>query len=107
MHQDAYSAFIATEDEAECAEGSRPGKGWDGAPEWATITDGLSTCVTGERNSAPAVVAAWNHFYDDTDGMRGRFAASWAAVAQRFAGRAEVAICDLLNERKCRARPAS
>ncbi len=105
MHQDAYSAFIATEDEAECAEGSRPGKGWDGAPEWATITDGLSTCVTGERNSAPAVVAAWNHFYDDTDGIRGRFAASWAAVAQRFAGRAEVAGYDLLNEPEV-SRPA-
>jgi len=58
MHQDAYSAFIATEDPGECGEGTRPGKGWDGAPEWASITDGLSTCMTDERNSAPAVEAA-------------------------------------------------
>lgn len=105
MHQDAYSAFIATEDEAECAEGTRPGKGWDGAPAWATITDGRSTCVTDERNSAPAVVAAWNHFYDDTDGIRGRFAAAWAAIAERFAGRPEVAGYDLLNEPEV-SRPA-
>lgn len=98
MHQDAYSAFIFTEDESECDEGSRPGKGWDGAPEWATITDGLSTCVTGDRNSAPAVVAAWNNFYDNTDGIRDEFVDAWAAVAERFAGRPEVAGYDLLNE---------
>ncbi|MEM7140680.1 MAG: cellulase family glycosylhydrolase [Actinomycetota bacterium] len=106
MHQDAYSAFIATESEDECADGSRPGKGWDGAPAWATITDGLSTCVTGERNSAPAVVAAWNHFWDDTDGIQQRFVASWAAVADRFAGRPEVAGYDVLNEPEV-SRPAA
>lgn len=98
MHQDAYSAFIATEDPAECPEGTRPGKGWDGAPAWATLTDGLSTCITGDRNSAPAVVAAWNHFYDNTDGIRDHFVGAWAAVAARFAGRPEVAGYDLLNE---------
>ncbi len=108
MHQDAYSAFIATEDAAECGGDptARPGKGWDGAPEWATITDDLSTCVTGDRNSAPAVIAAWNHFYDDTDGIRQRFVASWAAIAERFAGRAEVAGYDLINEPEV-SRPAA
>ena len=105
MHQDAYSAFIATEDEAECTGDARPGKGWDGAPGWATITDGLSTCVTGDRNSAPAVVAAWNHFYDDTDGIRQHFVDAWGAVAERFAGRPEVAGYDLLNEPEV-SRPA-
>ncbi len=98
MHQDAYSAFISTPEDETCPEGSRPGKGWDGAPAWATLTDGLSTCPTGDRNSAPAVVAAWNHFYDDTDGIQQRFVASWGAVAERFAGRAAVAGYDLLNE---------
>jgi endoglycosylceramidase len=108
MHQDAYSAFIATEDDVECDADpvSRPGKGWDGAPEWATITDGLSSCITGERNSAPAVVAAWNHFYDDTDGIRQRFTASWAVIAERFAGRPEVAGYDLINEPEV-SRPAA
>jgi endoglycosylceramidase len=98
MHQDAYSSFIATTDASTCPPGTQPGKGWDGAPRWATITDGLSTCITRERNDSPAVVAAWNHFYDDTDGIRQRFTASWAAVAARFAGRPEVAGYDLLNE---------
>jgi len=98
MHQDAYSAFIYTPDDETCPEGSSPGKGWDGAPAWATITDDLSTCTTGDRNSAPAVIAAWNHFYDDTDGIQDRFVASWTAVAARFADRPEVAGFDLINE---------
>ncbi|MEC8278192.1 MAG: cellulase family glycosylhydrolase [Myxococcota bacterium] len=98
MHQDAYSAFIFTPDDEACPEGSHPGKGWDGAPDWATITDGLSTCISGERNSAPAVVAAWNHFYSNTDGIQDHFVGAWAAVAERFAGRNEVAGYDLLNE---------
>ena len=98
MHQDAYSASIFTTDPATCPAGTLPAKGWDGAPAWATITDGLSTCVTGERNSSPAVNRAWNNFYDNVDGIRDRFAVVWAAVAARFAGRPEVAGYDLLNE---------
>src|SRR5690606_28770492 len=98
MHQDAYTAFIATEDPSECPPGSTPHKGWDGAPAWAVLTDGLGTCDTGDRNSAPAVQRAWNHFYDNTDGIRDRFVASWAHVARRFAGRPEVAGYNLLNE---------
>ncbi|MCB1026747.1 MAG: cellulase family glycosylhydrolase [Microthrixaceae bacterium] len=106
MHQDAYSAFISTTDPADCPEGTTPAKGWDGAPEWATLTDGLSTCLEGEdRNSSPAVTRAWNHFYDNTDGIRDRFAASWGAIAERFAGRPEVAGFDLLNEPE-NSRPA-
>ncbi|MCP4870229.1 MAG: glycoside hydrolase family 5 protein [Proteobacteria bacterium] len=105
MHQDAWSAFIFTSEEEACPPDSWPGKGWDGAPEWACITDGASTCVVGDRNSAPAVVNAWNHFYDNTDGIRDRFVASWAAVGERFADRPEVAGYDLLNEADA-SRPA-
>ena len=98
MHQDAYTATISTADPSTCPAGTHPAKGWDGAPAWATLTDGLSTCVTGDRNSSPAVTRAWNNFYDDVDGIRGEFAAAWGAVAARFAGRPEVAGYDLLNE---------
>lgn len=99
MHQDAYTSTIATTDPASCPAGTTPAKGWDGAPAWATITDGLSTCLTnGERNSSPAVNRAWNNFYDDVDGIRTEFAEAWGAVAARFAGRPEVAGYDLLNE---------
>ncbi len=98
MHQDAYSAFIFTPPGESCPDGTHAGKGWDGAPEWAVFTDGLSTCTPGDRNASPAVQAAWNHFYDNHEGIRDRFVASWAAVAERFAGRPEVAGYDVINE---------
>ena len=99
MHQDAYSAFISTTDPAACPAGTTPAKGWDGAPSWAVLTDGLSTCLTnGDRNSSPAVNRAWNNFYDDVDGIRTSFAEMWGAVAARFSGRPEVAGYDVLNE---------
>ncbi len=99
MHQDAWSPFVATTDPASCPNGSVPGKGWDGAPAWATITDGASTCTpNGDRYAAPAVLAAFNNFYANTNGIQDHFVATWAAVATRFAGRPEVAGYDLLNE---------
>lgn len=98
MHQDAYTAFIHTPPEETCPKGTKPARGWDGAPAWAVFTDGLSTCTPGDRNGSPAVQAAWNHFYNNKDGIRDRFVASWAAVAARFAGRPEVAGYDIINE---------
>lgn len=98
MHQDAYTAFIWTPADETCPPGTRPARGWDGAPAWAVRTDGLSTCTPGDRNASEAVQAAWNHFYDNTDGIRDRFVAALAAVATRFAGRPEVAGYDVLNE---------
>lgn len=99
MHQDAYTAFLSTEDPSDCAAGTTPAKGWDGAPKWAVLSDGLSTCLAGsDRNSSPAVNRAWNNFYDDTDGIRSAFAAMWGKVAAHFAGQPEVAGFDLLNE---------
>ena len=99
MHQDAYTAFLSTEDPAECPAGTTPAKGWDGAPKWAVLSDDLSTCLTGsDRNSSPAVNRAWNNFYDDTDGIRTQFAWMWGKVAEHFAGRPEVAGYDVLNE---------
>ncbi len=99
MHQDAYTATVSTTNPADCPSGTTPAKGWDGAPAWATRTDGLSTCLTnGERNSSPAINRAWNNFYDNVDGIRDDFAAMWGAVAAHFAGRPEVAGYDLLNE---------
>jgi endoglycosylceramidase len=106
MHQDAYSAFIYTTPDEECPAGTHPAKGWDGAPAWAVFTDGLSTCTPGERNASPAVKNAWNAFYDNREGIRDRFVASWVALARRFAGRPEVAGFDVLNEPEA-SRPSS
>ena len=33
--------------------GREPAIGWDGAPQWATITDGASTCTPGSREDSP------------------------------------------------------
>jgi len=98
MHQDAWSATVATTDPASCPAGTVPGKGWDGAPAWATFTDGASTCTPGDRYAAPAVNNAFTAFYQDRDGVRTAFAAMWGAVSARFAGRPEAAGFDLLNE---------
>lgn len=99
MHQDAYTSFLFTEDPADCPTGTTPAKGWDGAPEWAVLSEGRSTCLTAsDRNSSPAVNRAWNNFYDDADGIRTAFADMWGEVAGHFAGRPEVAGFDLLNE---------
>jgi endoglycosylceramidase len=98
MHQDAWSATLATPAGETCPEGTEPAIGWDGAPAWATITDGQSTCRPGSRESAPAVQAAFRNFYADTDGIRSRLAATWGRIAAFFAGTPGIAGYELLNE---------
>jgi endoglycosylceramidase len=98
MHQDAWSATLATPAGEVCPEGTEPAIGWDGAPAWATITDGQSTCRPGSRESAPAVQAAFRNFYADTDGIRSRLAATWGRIAAFFAGTPGIAGYELLNE---------
>ena len=97
MHQDAWAKYVATPDDEECAEGDAA-IGWDGAPEWATITDGASTCRDGGRESAPAVKAAFGNFYRNTDGIRDALASTWGVIAGAFAGRPGIAGYELLNE---------
>lgn len=98
VHQDAWGKEVATPDGTTCPEGTEAAIGWDGAPAWATLTDGASTCRTGGRESAPAVQAAFGNFYANTDGIRDRLVAVWGAVAEEFAGTAGVAGFELLNE---------
>ncbi len=100
MHQDAWGMSSATPEGTTCPPGTEAVIGWDGAPEWATITDGATTCRApgSQRESAPAVHRAFANFYADTDGIAGRLTAVWAAVAARFAGDPGVAGYDLLNE---------
>ena len=49
MHQDAWGKYIASPAGVVCPPGASPAIGWDGAPRWATVTDGASTCTTGAR----------------------------------------------------------
>src|SRR5690606_32151393 len=75
-----------------------PSIGWDGAPVWATITDGLDTCHAGTRENSPAVVRAFDSFYADRDGIRSALVRTWGELAREFGGEPTVAGYDLLNE---------
>lgn len=96
MHHDAYGKYIATPTSVTC---DKPNKGWDGAPDWATITDGASTCtVDGSRESAPAVYHAFQNFWDNTEGIQDACIAAWKALVRQTASYANVVGYDLLNE---------
>ncbi|MBL8777225.1 MAG: cellulase family glycosylhydrolase [Acidimicrobiales bacterium] len=100
MHQDAYSSFVASPSGTTCPDGQSPAIGWDGAPEWATLTDGASTCRsdTGGRESAGAVVAAWNNFWANTEGIQDHLIEVWERLGEEFGAEPAIAGYDLLNE---------
>lgn len=99
MHQDAWGPTIGTPRGAECPGPLQPGIGWDGAPGWATITDGWTTCtIAGQREATPGVARAFQNFYDDRNGIQGRLVATWARLAGEFKNEPAVAGYDLLNE---------
>jgi endoglycosylceramidase len=107
MHQDAWSKGVDTPAGVTCPAGTEPNNGWDGAPAWATMTDGADTCAPGGvRELAPAVVHAFEHFYANTDGIQDELVNTWAAVAKRFATTDAVAGYDLLNEPNWGETPA-
>lgn len=96
MHQDAWGKYIATPATTTC---DKPNKGWDGAPDWATITDGFSTCTTdGSRESAPAVYHAFQNFWDNTNGIQEACIDAWKELVKQTAKYANVVGYDLLNE---------
>lgn len=99
MHQDAWGKFVATREAGEsCLPPLQPSLGWDGAPAWATLSDGLSTCHLQQREVSPAVSQAFTNFYLDTSGIRTHFIQTWAALAAAVADEPNVAGYDLLNE---------
>ncbi|UDY34775.1 glycoside hydrolase family 5 protein [Dermatobacter hominis] len=100
VHQDAWGMASATPEGTACPAGTEPSIGWDGAPEWATITDGATTCRApgSERESAPAVQAAFANLYANTDGIADRLTEVWATIAEEFADVPGVAGYDLINE---------
>ncbi len=99
FHQDAWGRYIATPDGHTCPAGLEPAIGWDGAPEWATITDGAETCRTpGNREESDAVKTAFRSFYANRDGIRDAFVATVGKVAAEFADEPAVAGYELLNE---------
>jgi endoglycosylceramidase len=99
MHQDAWGKFVATPPEEQCAPGFSRDVGWDGAPQWATFTDGLPTCrAGGVREITPAVAQAWQSFWIDRAGIQTHLVETWAKLARAFAADPTVAGYDLINE---------
>ncbi|HEX2085062.1 MAG TPA: cellulase family glycosylhydrolase [Solirubrobacteraceae bacterium] len=99
MHQDSWGKHIATPPDHRCEPGLGPAVGWDGAPLWATFTDGMTTCRANEtRELSPAVAQAFQSFYADRDGVQAELVATWGRIAAAFAAEPNVAGYDLLNE---------
>lgn len=91
MHQDLYSVLYS-----------------DGAPEWATLTDGLPHVHEGKVWSdayltSPAIQRAFENFWankpaSDGVGIQDHYAAAWRHVAERYADNPTVIGYDLMNE---------
>ena len=99
MHQDAWGKFIATPPGYTCEPGLGRAVGWDGAPQWATLTDGMTTCRAGEtRELSPAVAQAFESFYADREQIQTELVTTWGRIAAAFADEPNVVGYDLLNE---------
>ncbi len=99
MHQDAYGIGVMSSPSQACPAGSSPAIGYDGAPEWATYTDGMTTCaIAGVRELSLADEWAWQNFYSNHAGIETQLVDTWAKLAARFAADPAVAGYDLLNE---------
>jgi endoglycosylceramidase len=81
-----------------CPAGRDPAIGWDGAPRWATLTDGAGTCTAGSREASEAVLNAWDSFYANREGIMDQLVGVWGRVAHEFRRDPAVAGYDLLNE---------
>ncbi len=96
LHQDAYSKYIFSTPEDNC---ERNQKGWDGAPLWATYTDGQSVCSNdGSREGVPAVYYAWQNLWDNRDGIQDNLIASWKVLIAALGHHENVIGYDLINE---------
>lgn len=97
LHQDSWSN-AATPDGTACRPGTDPMWGYDGAPAWATLTDGAPRCQFNGRDISPAGDRAFQHFYFDSDGIQGALVETWGRLAEVFRGDPTVAGYDLMNE---------
>ena len=82
----------------------------NGAPEWATIDDGLPfppvTAGHPYDYLEPAVGRAFTSFWENRDGIRSRFVAAFARLARELRGEDGVLGCDAFNEPSCEIQRA-
>ena len=91
MHQDLYSVLFS-----------------DGAPAWATLTDGDPHQLEGgvwddAYYTSPALQTAFEHFWQNSPapdgvGLQDHYAAAWATLARRYCHEPAVIGYDLMNE---------
>uniref|UniRef100_A0AAU3I8A0 Cellulase family glycosylhydrolase n=1 Tax=Streptomyces sp. NBC_01393 TaxID=2903851 RepID=A0AAU3I8A0_9ACTN len=98
IHQDTFSKYVSAAPGTRCRANASPEFGNDGAPKWATLTDGAKACGFLGRDLAPNVQQAFTNLYNDTDGIGAEFARTWGRLAKTFADDPAVAGYDLLNE---------
>jgi len=85
MHQDVYSEKYSG----------------DGAPEWACIDNGIPFYPLQPwflNYMQPAVMAAFNNFWSNTDGLQDYFVNMWTNIAARYVNEPAIAGYDLYNE---------
>ncbi|MBV8469713.1 MAG: cellulase family glycosylhydrolase [Burkholderiaceae bacterium] len=98
LHQDAWGVHVNAPPGTHCPPGSEPMTGWDGAPLWATLTDGTAPCQVTGRDLAPNVSRAFQSFYVDRDGIQSSLLQAWQILGREFGADPTVAGFDLLNE---------
>lgn len=100
MHQDAYSRYIGRPSSPPLPGGEIPNFHYnDGAPAWATITDGFpSEVYTGNREVNPAVMEADSNFWYDRSGIQDEYIKTVAFLAARFKDDSTVAGYSFFNE---------
>lgn len=96
MHQDAYGSAFGVPDSATPWQG-------EGAPVWATCTNGFPFGKPAKWQQAyfdTAVGAALDHFFsnDVVGDLQGQYAKVWGQVAKRFANEPAVIGYELFNE---------
>ena len=92
MHQNAFSHFIPKGDGVNLRYN-------DGAPRWATFTDGFpSFAIKNQREVNPAVFEATTNFWYDRDGIQDEYIAAVAQIARRFKDDSTVAGYGIYNE---------
>lgn len=85
MHQDVYARRF----------------GGNGAPDWAVRDDGIPYEPSGAwfvNYAHPAVQRAFDHFWQNSDGLQDRYAAAWREVVRRVKARPNVVGYDIMNE---------
>jgi endoglycosylceramidase len=103
MHQDAWSKYVFTPTGQTCPPPFGGIRGYDGAPDWASVHSTPACAINGTRELDPAVQEDFQRLYTDTAGPDGvglqeHFANVMLALAQRFAGDPTVAGYEIINE---------